>query len=137
MEEKIKGILIDVEKGSFKVVEIEDTLKEYYRILNCDCIDIVTRYIGSSASYKIILDDCGAIKFDSIPSAIDIDGNIHFYGNLFIVSYTTISHKNIGYDDEIVLRSLDNDDIEYLQNFIYDAILKSNGRKIKVLTVIC
>lgn len=137
MSQKIKGILIDVEKGSFSVLKIEDTLKEYYRILNCNCIDIVTRCIGPDEIYKIILDDCGAIKHDPIPFAVDIEGNIHFYGNLFIVSSITIGHKLIGYDDEIVLSSLSDDDIEYLQKYIKDATLKCDNRQIKVLTGIC
>lgn len=127
MENKIKGILIDVKKGSFSVLEIEDTLKEYYRILNCDCIDIVTRCIGCHECYKIVCDDNAFLK-SNIPSVFDIDGNVHLVGNVFIVS-------NFSVDGE--LNSLDDEDIEYLQDFIDNATLKEDGRIIKVLTGIC
>lgn len=125
MENKIKGILIDVVKGSFSILEIEDTLKEYYRILNCNCIDIVTRCIGPSNLYKIICDDNGYLKSNYIPSAIRVDGIVDLVGNIFIVSDCVVDGE---------LNSLDDDDIEYLQDFIQAVTLKCDNRQIYVLT---
>ena len=42
----MKAYLIDVANRESKVVDIQDNLETYYSLINCDCIAIVTRYIG-------------------------------------------------------------------------------------------
>jgi hypothetical protein len=84
MNKTLKGILIDVENEEVKCIEIQDTLDEYYRILNCDTIDIVSRKIGRKR-FEIVCDDEGTFKENPKISAIDNYGSPQFVGNLFIV----------------------------------------------------
>ena len=104
MERKLTGILVDVENEDVKVIEIEDKLDEFYRILNCDIIDIAHRYIGDKR-FNIVCDDEGLFKDEPKISAIDNLGNMMLVGNLFIVS-----GKN--YDGE--LHSLSEEEIKHI-----------------------
>lgn len=85
---KLLGVLVDVEKEEAKVIEINDDLNEFYRVLNCDTIDIVTRRVGKKL-VSIICDDEGLFKDEPKISAIDNRGNVMLVGNLFIVSGET------------------------------------------------
>ena len=61
----IKGVLLDIENDEAKVVEFEPTLENYYKMLHCDLIDIVSRTIGYNRSHKvfdIVCDDEGTFK---------------------------------------------------------------------------
>lgn len=75
--------LIDVENNEAKVVKAEDSLKEFYKLLNCSTIDIVQRKIGHKR-YDIICDDNGLFVENPKISAIDDWGNTMFVGNLLI-----------------------------------------------------
>lgn len=105
---KITGYLVDVEHRTAGPVTIEKSLESYYKILNCDCIDIARRVIGSKKrKYEIICDDKALLK-DSIKiSAFTASVDAMLCGNLFVVKFD-------GIDDVI---SLDNDDIEYLKRY--------------------
>lgn len=91
MEEKrpkIKGVLLDIVNDEAKVVEFEPTLDNYYSMLRCDLIDIVSRTIGYSRSrqvFDIVCDDEGTFKQDAKISAIDNLGNPQLVGSLLIV----------------------------------------------------
>lgn len=85
---KIKGVLLDIENDEAKVVEFEPTLENYYKMLHCDLIDIVSRTIGYNRSHKvfdIVCDDEGLFKEDAKISAIDNLGNPQLVGSLLIV----------------------------------------------------
>lgn len=84
MKNLLRGVLVDVEKETVSVVEIPDELDEYYKILNCDCIDIVVRRIGRK-NYNIVCDDEALLKAPAKISAIDNLGRPMLCGNLFIV----------------------------------------------------
>ena len=103
----IKGVLIDVISNTAKVVEIEKSLKSYYKILNCDLIDITSRYIGGKL-FDIICDDEGLFKEDFIASAVTSYNRIALVGNLFVVKFD-------GNDDET---SLDDEEIEHILNHV-------------------
>ena len=81
----LRGVLVDVENETASVVEIPDELDEFYRILNCTCIDIVARRIGSNKQYRIVCDDEALCKGDPKISAVDYYGQPQLCGNLFIV----------------------------------------------------
>ena len=90
MSKKIlRGVLVDVEKETAGVVEIPDELDEFYKILNCDCIDIVVRQIGRKR-FNIICDDEGLFKDPQKISAIDNLGQAQLVGNLFIVGSSVL-----------------------------------------------
>lgn len=103
----IKAILIDVKNNCTEVVEIENTLDEYYRLIDCRCIDIVRRKIGRKY-YDIICDDEGL--FDESPkiSAINNLGGVMLVGNLLITNA----------DEEGETIGLTTDDIRYIKKRI-------------------
>ena len=101
----IKGVLIDVVNNTAKVVEIEKKLESYYKILNCDLIDITSRYIEGKL-FDIICDDEGLYKNDFIVSAATSRGTAALVGNLFVVKFD-------GEDDET---SLDDNEILHVLN---------------------
>ncbi len=84
-EKRIVGVLIDVEKEMVGQVEIPNDLDAFYKVLNCGCIDIVTRRIGDSKkAYDIVCDDEGLLKETQKISAVDSAGNAQLVGNIFI-----------------------------------------------------
>lgn len=97
---KIKGILVDVKSNIIEVCEIEKKLESYYKILNCNLIDIVSMKIGHK-NFDIICDDEGLMKEDITISAIYDDFIPALVGNLFIV-------RHDGRGNE---RSLTNEDV--------------------------
>lgn len=106
---KIKGVLIDTVKGTAEVVEIDKSLDEYYKVLNCRCIDIVQRCIGGKA-FDIICDDEAALVDSPLPSAASPLGEVMLYGNLFVVKF----------DGEEDVESLTDEDAAH----IFDNLLK-------------
>jgi len=77
----VKMFFLNVKKGSFGTVEIEPTLSEYYRLIGCTCIDMVTRELKDEV-YDIILDDEGLLKEKPLISSVDSEGNPMTVGNL-------------------------------------------------------
>lgn len=104
---KIKGILIDVKNEEVKIVEVEKSLRSYYKILDCNTIDIVSRKIGNKC-FDIVCDDEGLFKSPQKISAIDNFGTPRLVGNLFIVKF----------DERDDITSLDQDEIEYVMKRI-------------------
>lgn len=64
----IRAIYLDVKTNVIKRIDIKDSITEYYKLLNCDSIDIVRRRIGLK-HYSIIVDDEGLFKNNRIVSA--------------------------------------------------------------------
>lgn len=55
----MKGYLIDSKTDECYVADIEEpSLDEYYRLLGCDCIDIVMRNVRGHL-LNIVVDDIG------------------------------------------------------------------------------
>ena len=80
----MKYLLLDVKNRDVKMVEAND-LDDYYRLIGCRTIDIVSRTIGD-VKVEIVLDDEGAIIDKPKVSAIDIDGTPMLFGNLLVAS---------------------------------------------------
>ena len=80
----MKMLLLDVKNRDVKMVEAND-LEDYYRLIGCRTIDIVSRTIGD-VKVEIVLDDEGAIIDKPKVSAIDIDGTPMLFGNLLVAS---------------------------------------------------
>ena len=80
----MKMLLLDVEKRDVKMVEANG-LDDYYRLIGCRTIDIVSRTIGD-VKVEIIIDDEGALVNNPKISAIDIDGTPMLFGNLLVAS---------------------------------------------------
>ena len=80
----MKMLLLDVKNREVKMVEANE-LDDYYRLIGCRTIDIVSRSIGD-VRVEIVLDDEGAIIDKPKVSAIDIDGTPMLFGNLLVAS---------------------------------------------------
>ena len=80
----MKYLFLDVENRDVKMVEANE-LDDYYRLIGCRTIDIVSRTIGD-VRVEIVLDDEGALVDNPKVSAIDIDGTQMLFGNLLVAS---------------------------------------------------
>lgn len=65
-----------------KQMDIADELEVYHDMIDCRCIDIVTRKIGKEW-YDIICDDEGLLA-SKLPTAFDTSGTPMLVGNLII-----------------------------------------------------
>lgn len=99
----IKGLLLDVKSQTLQACLIETDFDEYCKVLNCNCIDYVTRLINNK-KYVIICDYNGLLKANRIPSSVTFkDDHIIevIYGNIFICKSTnygnlvSLSEKDI------------------------------------------
>ena len=80
----MKMLLLDVKNREVKMVEANG-LDDYYRLIGCRTIDIISRTIGD-VKVEIVLDDEGALVNNPKVSAIDIDGTPMLFGNLLVAS---------------------------------------------------
>lgn len=103
----IKGMLIDVQNETARVVEVEDKLDSYHELLQCERIDIVERKVGRR-TYSIVVDDEGLFRQPKISAISDL-GDVMLVGNLLIVRR-----------DGENLASITNDDIKYLKGRIIE-----------------
>lgn len=82
---KITGVLIA--DGKATVTEVDDDLDAYYKLLDCEMIDIVTRRIGGKY-YDIICDEEGLFKDDPAVGMVnEFDGRVMLVGRLFICQH--------------------------------------------------
>ena len=79
------GYLIDPE-GQASVVEIPNSLDGYYKLLDCQTIDIVKRKIGGKY-YDIVCDDEGLFKDNPHISMIDSTGMAMIVGRFLVCNH--------------------------------------------------
>ena len=120
----IKGLLIDVNNGEAKVIEVEDKLEELYKVLDCDCIDIIQRTIFGK-DYTIVCDDEGLLKGNPKVSALTNEFRPSLVGNLLVVAP--------GADAEGNLIGLNDEEEQHLKRFICNVVDTQNEFKRKVL----
>lgn len=104
----MRAYLIDVANNDAKVVDIQDSLETYYSLINCECIDIVTRTIGGK-EFDIVCDDVGRLVDNPIPSMYSSKGEVMFCGNIVICGVA---------DNNGCLTSLTDKDIELISRYI-------------------
>lgn len=80
----MKMLFLDVENREVKGVEANE-LEDYYRLIGCRTIGIISRTIGD-VRVEIVIDDEGALVDNPKISAIDIDGTPMLFGNLLVAS---------------------------------------------------
>ena len=85
----MKALLIDVQRDTVEYVEPQG-LADFYRLIDCDLIDITCREINGRR-YDIICDDCGWFRDDVKFSAVTAYGNPVLVGNLIITGYTAFT----------------------------------------------
>ena len=103
----MKSILLDTNTKEVKIVDPQG-LQDYYDMIGCNCIDIVTRKIGRNY-YDIICDDNGLLNDDPLISAIDDLGRVMLVGSLIICGLA---------DSEGELTDLSDNDIRYIKKRI-------------------
>ncbi len=83
----MKYVFIESGTATSKVVDIDGELKDFYRLIGCECITMIRRKFGDSY-YDIIADDEALLKNDSLPVAITFDDNGHtieyLFGNILV-----------------------------------------------------
>lgn len=100
--------MVLITSDDVKVVNVNE-LEDYYENLDCDCIDIVSRHIGTRRTNKvfdIVCDDIGLYKDNPRISAIDNLGNMMFVGNILVA-------KPDGLGDFV---DLTDDEIDYIKD---------------------
>ncbi len=125
-----KMLLLDVQKQEVREVEANG-VDDYYKLLNCDTIDIVTREVVSfnkiHKEYDIICDDNGLLKDNIIISAVDVkDMSVQLVGNLLVCNFDSNGNE----------KSLSGYDIELLKNSILDIVSFDENFKPKTMKVL-
>ena len=77
----LKGILVT--QFGANVAELSGKLEGYYKALECDTIDIVSRNIGGEY-YDIVCDDEGLFKENFVSMICEVTLEPMLVGNLFI-----------------------------------------------------
>ena len=123
---KIKGVLVS--NGEIKEYELEvNNYKDYYKILDCDTFDIVTRKFGDEW-LDIYCDDEGLLKSGNKPSILTFcDGNLveQIVGNAFITSH----------NDEGDTISLNDEQIKKVMDTVTVIIYKMKKQKVLQATI--
>ena len=88
----MKALFINPKANEAKVVNPKG-LEDYYELIGCDLIDIVTRKIGRKY-YDVICDDEGLLQNDPLISAIDDLGQPMFVGGLIICGLVNDEGEN-------------------------------------------
>ena len=100
----MKGILLDTINQKVQVVDCESSLDAWYKLLNCDLIEMPEIKIGGKY-FTIICDEEGLLKSDPIISGMGTD--IRLVGNLLIFN---TDHENCDVTD------LTNEDISLIRD---------------------
>lgn len=82
----MRVMLLDTDILEPQIIETEGGLKEWYRLLRCDSIDIASRKIGGRY-YDLIIDDEGLQKSRVKITALDKEQQPVLVGNLIICNY--------------------------------------------------
>lgn len=86
------------------VTEVEaNELEDYYRLMEVDLIDIVTREIGGKY-YDIICDDEGLFKENPIPTVFDTEQQPMIVGNIIIAGLGDETGNMTDLTDEDIVR---------------------------------
>lgn len=99
--------LINVKENTAGEVQAE-TLQDYYKHIECTCVDIVQRKIGRKR-YEIICDDEGLFEESPKISAINNMGEPMLVGNLLIAGLA---------DGEGNLTPLTEEDVKYIEKYV-------------------
>lgn len=103
----MKVLLLDTDSPAPQIIETAGGLKEWYRLLKCDLIDITERAVAGRY-YDIIVDDEGLFKGGAKVTALDSNQQPQLVGNLVFCNH----------DEEGNETSLTDEDIQHLLKHI-------------------
>ena len=95
-------------------IDDTDKLNEYYRYLDCHCIDMATIDVDGHA-YDVVCDDEALLRYPLVPSLYISEEQV-FFGNLAFVKIDE-EGESVGLDREDMIRLLDF--IERQKNRLY------------------
>ena len=96
----MKVIYLNVnERKAPEVLEIEDKLETFYKLIDCSTVDIVTREIGGKP-FSIICDDEGLFVEKPTISALKKEHKTELVGNLIITGMPDDDGELTGLTDE-------------------------------------
>ena len=107
IKEKITVLIIDPVMGE-RVREINNDIEAFHNTIDCRCIDIVERKVGDRC-FDFIVDDEGLFRHNPMISALSQTGEPMLVGTLIITNS----------NEEGETTSLTEEDIEYLQKYVY------------------
>ena len=116
----MRAYIVSGKEDKHGEIEVEPSLKEYYRLIGCDCIDIVVREIDGHP-YNIVLDDEGLLKPNRI-TAMSLTSDV--FGNTERLAGTLLV---FGLDEECDLAGLDDDEVLQIQRHIVSAIFSDES----------
>jgi len=99
---EITGVLVNPEEGTALIESVPDNLADWYRVLDCSTIDIVTKKIGLRY-FEIVCDDNGRLRDHPRASALNKRGKPVLVGRLFVCSsnldgeLTSLDAKELAY----------------------------------------
>jgi len=123
----IKAYYVNPATNTAEARDIDPELDTYYRLLDCDTIDIVNRGFGRGGRrrFDIICDDEGLYKTDPLISAIDDLGRPMLVGALLVTGVA---------DDKGELTSLTDDDVRLLTRYTVHLGTRLHPKGWKMLT---
>jgi len=100
----MRAYYINSKTDEHGLIEVEPSLKEYYRLIGCDCITIVTREVNGHP-FDIVLDDEGLLK-PNRTSAVSVEADVfgtqeRLVGNLLIFGSGEEAFRSLS-DDEVL-----------------------------------
>ena len=115
------AFVIDSKTEEHKLIDVEPSLAEYYRIIGCRCIDIINRKV-SGRDLCIIVDDEGLLKPNRCTAeSDDVDmfrSHEHLVGTLII----------LGEGEDGELRGLTTEESFAIEGCIEDALFSDGSR---------
>lgn len=124
----ITGVLIKTDKsGNGKNtatrISFDDELENYYKYLECDCIEIIRRPIGGK-EFTIVCDDMGWRRTRPLLSAISYSGKQDemLVGNLFVCK-----------GDGPELESLTPEECEHVMSYMSNAFAKESNKSFLII----
>lgn len=108
----VKGLFMDGCSGEYKEVECENSCDGFYKLLDCDYIDIQERKIGNNY-YDIIFDDESRLKnMDEIDfGVVTLDGSGRVCETILgkvLITKSNIDGETISLDPENLVEIIEN-----------------------------
>ena len=94
----MRVFVIDVNAGTYYTDDIQDDIKSYYKIIDCQLIDIAELEIDNT-TFDVIYDDEGMfVKNGARPSVVDKNDNVKMVGTV-IFCHANKNGDEIGLND--------------------------------------
>lgn len=118
--QELKGLLIDNSKCEARGCTITDDLDSFYKVLDCETIDIVTRYINGQP-FELVIDDEGKSVEGNLPAVrCFLDGQL----TDLIVGKVFICHANA----EGELTSITEEEMKAIMDTLHIGLTKDDKK---------